>query len=53
VDDVAEYVTRFGSLDDYEKGGVEIISDDPRNYAFSNVFDVASRARPWEKIAVG
>jgi hypothetical protein len=50
---VAEYVTRFGSLDDYEKGGVEVINDDPRNYAFSNVFDVASQAKPWEKVAVG
>jgi hypothetical protein len=50
---VAEYVTRFGSLDDYEKGGVEVINDDPRNYAFSNVFEVASQAKPWEKVAVG
>ena len=24
-----EYTTRFGSLDSYEKGGVEIIDDDP------------------------
>jgi hypothetical protein len=50
---VAEYRTRFGSLADYEKGGVEVISDDPRNYAFSNVFDVATKAEPWEKVAVG
>ena len=47
------YVTRFGSLDNYEKGGVEIINDDPRHYAFSNVFEVASNAKPYEKIAVG
>ena len=47
------YVTRFGSLASYEKGGVEIINDDPRHYAFSNVFEVASNARPYEKIAVG
>ena len=50
---MAEYVTRFGSLDEYEKGGVEVIDDDPRNYAFSNVFEVASKAKPWEKVAVG
>ena len=48
----AAYVTRFGSLDDYEKGGVEVINDDPRNYAFSNVFDVATKAKPYEKVAV-
>ncbi len=47
------YVTRFGSLDNYEKGGVEIIDDDPKRYTFSNVFDVAAHSRPYEKIAVG
>lgn len=49
----ASYATRFGSLDNYEKGRVEIINDDPRHYAFSNVFEVASNAKPYEKIAVG
>jgi hypothetical protein len=47
------YVTRLASLDSYEKGGVEVIDDDPRNYAFSNIFEVASRAKPFEQIAVG
>jgi hypothetical protein len=47
-----EYTTRFGSLLDYEKGGVEAIDDDPKHYAFSNAFEVASQARPWEKIVV-
>ncbi len=45
--------TRFGSLAHHEKGGVQVINDDPRNYAFSNIFDVASRAEPYEKVAVG
>ena len=44
--------TRFGSLEHYERGGVEPINDDPRNYAFSNIFEVASRSEPYEKIAV-
>ncbi len=48
-----EYVTKFGSLDAYEKGGVEVINDDPKNYAFSNIFEVAAHAQPFEKIAVG
>jgi hypothetical protein len=47
------HVTRFGSLAHYDKGGVEVINDDPRNYVFSNVFEVASRAKPFEKVAVG
>jgi hypothetical protein len=50
---MGDYTTRFGSLDHYEKGGVEVINDDPRNYVFSNMFEVASRAKPYEKVAVG
>ena len=45
--------TRFGSLEHYDKGGVEVINDDARNYVFSNVFEVASKAKPYEKVAVG
>jgi len=44
--------TVFGSLDDYVKGDLEIIDDDPRHYAFSNVFEVASTSRPYEKVVV-
>jgi hypothetical protein len=49
---MATYTTRFGSLDDYDKGGVELINDKPSNYVFSNMFEVAAGARPWEKVAV-
>ncbi|MBI1736528.1 MAG: hydroxyquinol 1,2-dioxygenase [Candidatus Rokubacteria bacterium] len=45
--------TRFGSLQHYVKGGVEVIDDDPRNYVFSNLFEVAARSKPYEKVAVG
>jgi hypothetical protein len=48
-----EYRTRFGSLQHYDKGGVEVINDDARNYVFSNIFEVASRSKPYEKVAVG
>ena len=47
------YTTRFGSLADYRKGSIDIIDDDPTRYAFSNVFEVAAGARPYEKVAVG
>jgi hypothetical protein len=47
------YTTRFGSLADYDKGGIEVINDRPKNYAFSNIFEVASGSKPWEKVAVG
>ena len=45
--------TRFGSLENFEKGGVEVINDDAKNYVFSNIYEVASKAEPYEKIAVG
>lgn len=48
-----QYTTKFGSLADYEKGGIELIDDDPKRYAFSNIFEVASVAKPYEKVAVG
>ena len=47
------YTTKFGSLENYEKGRIEIINDDPKHYVFSNVFEVAANAKPYEKVAVG
>jgi hypothetical protein len=46
--------TVFGSLNQYVKGGVKVIGADenPKHYVFSNVFEVASAAKPYEKIAV-
>ena len=45
------YNTHVGSLDAYEKGTIEL-RDDLRKYAFSNVFEVAGNAAPFERIAV-
>lgn len=50
------YTTKFGSLNDFTKGDIDVIdlvNDNPKHYAFSNIFDVASKAKPWEKVAVG
>ena len=49
----SHYRTAFGSLSQFDKGGVELINDDARHYAFSNVFEVASKSKPWVKVAVG
>ena len=49
---MTQYQTRFGALGDYQKGGVEIIDDDPKNYVFSNVFEVAATSAPYERVAV-
>ncbi|MEO1224450.1 MAG: hydroxyquinol 1,2-dioxygenase [Pseudomonadota bacterium] len=46
------YETVFGSIDNYVKGGVEVIDDDPRNYVFSNMFEVAAKSAPYERVAV-
>ena len=47
------YKTVFGSLDRYEKGGVQNIADDVKHYAFSNCFDIAKRSKPYEKVVFG
>lgn len=47
------YRTVFGSLDRYQKGGVQNIADDVKNYAFSNCFEIASRSKPYEKVVFG
>ncbi len=45
--------TRFATTEDFDKGGVEIIGDDaaPR-YLFSNMFEVASKSPPWERVVI-
>lgn len=45
------YNTRVGSLAAYEKGVIEL-NDDLRKYAFSNIFEVAGGAQPFERVAV-
>lgn len=45
--------TRFASLKDWRKGHIELISGSRKEYAFSNIFEVASKAVAWERVAVG
>ncbi|NHV26525.1 hydroxyquinol 1,2-dioxygenase [Burkholderia sp. D-99] len=45
--------TVFGSLDSYRKGEIEITSGSAQHYAFSNVFEVASKSAPYEKVVAG
>jgi len=44
--------TVFGSLDHFVKGDLEIINDNPKYYAFSNLFEVAQGSKPYEKVVV-
>ena len=48
-----EYTTKFGSLESYEKGGVQVINDDAKHYAFSNCFEIANHSKPYEKVVFG
>src|SRR5215469_4385393 len=50
---MTDVMTVFGALGSYSKGGVEVITDDPKNYVFSNVFEVAEKSKPYERVAVG
>ena len=50
---MSDYQTRFGSLNDYEKGRVEPIADDARHYAFSNCFEIANNSAAYEKVVFG
>ncbi|MAU40151.1 MAG: hydroxyquinol 1,2-dioxygenase [Kordiimonas sp.] len=47
-----DYKTEFGSVADFEKGGVTIINDNPKNYVFSNIYDVANTSAPYERVVV-
>lgn len=47
------YTTKFGSLKQYDKGSIQIIQGKAMNYAFSNVFEVAEKAQPYDKTIVG
>jgi hypothetical protein len=48
-----EYKTAFGSLESYEKGGVQVINDDAKHYAFSNCFEIANHSQAYEKVVFG
>jgi hypothetical protein len=45
------YNTHIGSLDAFDKGTIEL-KDDLRKYAFSNVYEVAGKSAPFERVAV-
>lgn len=49
---MGDYQTEFGSLNKITKGGVTVIDDTPKNYTFSNLFEVAASSAPYERIAV-
>ena len=50
---MSSYATDFAAIDEYSRGKITVISkDDPKNYVFSNMLDVAANTRPYERVAV-
>lgn len=49
---MSQYSTYFGTVSDYRKGHIEIIDDSPKNYVFSNIYEVAEKSAPFQRIAV-
>jgi hypothetical protein len=45
--------TNFGSLVDYTKGTIELVSGEARHYVFSNIFEVAATSKAYERVVVG
>ena len=45
------FKTKVASLESYDKGVIEL-NDDLKHYAFSNIFEVAGNAKPYERIMV-
>lgn len=45
------FVTKVASLKSYDKGTIEL-NDDLRHYAFSNIFEVAGKSKPYERVMV-
>jgi hypothetical protein len=45
--------TVFGSLTDYTKGTIELVSGEARHYVFSNIFEVAATSQAYERVVVG
>lgn len=48
----AEYKTVFASIDNYQKGGVQCLNEDPKRYVFSNLYEVAATNAPYDRIVV-
>ncbi|PCJ39282.1 MAG: hydroxyquinol 1,2-dioxygenase [SAR86 cluster bacterium] len=47
-----EYKTTYASIDNYNKGGVQMVSGNVKDYVFSNIYEVASKYAPYERVVV-
>lgn len=50
---MSQYTTDLATIDEYDSGSITIISDDnKKNYVFSNMYEVAAKSAPYERVAV-
>jgi len=47
-----EYKTTYASIDNYNKGGIQMVSGNIKDYVFSNVYEVAAKSKPYERVVV-
>jgi hypothetical protein len=47
-----DYTTTFASIDNYKKGGIQLLDDDAKRYVFSNIYDVAANAKDYQRTVV-
>ena len=45
------FQTKMASLASYDKGSIEL-NDDLKHYAFSNIFEVCRKSKPYERVMV-
>ena len=49
---MTQYSTAFASIDNYRKGGLQLLDDDARRYVFSNIYDVAANSKDYQRTVV-
>lgn len=50
---MSQYTTDFATIDEYDSGSITVISEDnKKNYVFSNMYEVAAKSAPFERVAV-
>lgn len=50
---MSQYTTEFASIDEYNSGSITLIADDnKKNYVFSNMYEVAAKSAPFDRVAV-
>lgn len=50
---MGQYHTEFATLNEYSKGSITIIGeDDKKKYVFSNMYEVAAKSPPFDRVAI-